>query len=146
MEQTDLFFSRMTLSQSGFHVAFSAPRRRRGDPRNSLDFFDFGSAPRARRGEGNGEGETRGRRVSGRLYLGRAEGHRPCEAGTKTPRRSKKKRFYSVIYVRGGHKVGNVDTIIVTHVSMDDPTVGIPRRGIFSSPRCIRYLVEPICL
>ena len=34
MGSTELLFSRMTLSQSGFHVACSASRERRGDPRN----------------------------------------------------------------------------------------------------------------
>ena len=33
--------------------------------------------------------------------------------------------------------------MVVTHVSMDDPTVGISHRGTFPSPRRIRYLIEP---
>ena len=43
----------------------------------------------------------------------------------------------------GGHKLGNVDRMVVTHVSVDDPTVGISHRGTFPSPRHIRYLIEP---
>ena len=99
-DRLNLFFSRMTLSQSGFHVACSAPRRRRGVPRNSLDFFDFESAPRGPRGVGEGEGEARDRRVPGRFPVVRGERRRdlPCEAGAKTPRRSKKTQLYFVIH------------------------------------------------
>ena len=43
----------------------------------------------------------------------------------------------------GGHKLGNVDRMVVTHVSVDDPTVGISHRGTFPSPWHIRYSVEP---
>ena len=43
----------------------------------------------------------------------------------------------------GGHKLGNVGRTVVTHVSMDDPPVGISHRGTFPSPRHIRYYIEP---
>ena len=90
-------FSRMTLLQSGFHVACLAPRRRRGVPRNWLDFFDFESAPRGPRGEG----EACDRRVPGRFPVVRGERRRdlPCEAIPKTARRSKKTQLYFVIYL-----------------------------------------------
>ena len=39
--------------------------------------------------------------------------------------------------------LGNVDRMVVTHVSMEDPTVGISHRGTFLSPWHVRYLVEP---
>ena len=39
--------------------------------------------------------------------------------------------------------MGNADRMVVTHVSMDDPTVGISPRRTFPSPRHIRYLIEP---
>ena len=29
------------------------------------------------------------------------------------------------VFFSGGHNLGNVDEMVVTHVSMDDPTVGI---------------------
>ena len=56
------------------------------------------SAPHGPRGEG--EGEARDWRVPGRFPVGRAERCRdlPCEAVAKTVRRSKKTRFYLVIY------------------------------------------------
>ena len=41
------------------------------------------------------------------------------------------------------HKLGNVDRIVVKHVSMIDPPVGTSLRGTFLSPRHIRYLIEP---
>ena len=65
-------------------------------PRNRLDFFDLGSAPR--RSRGSGEDETRGGRTPGRFPVGRAERpqNRPGEPGAKTPRGSKKTRFYFV--------------------------------------------------
>ena len=87
----------MTLSQSGHHVTCSAPRRRWGVPPNSLDYFDFESAPFGRRGEG--EDKARDRRVPGRFPVGRGERRRdlPCEAVAKTARRSKK-THYTLIY------------------------------------------------
>ena len=42
----------------------------------------------------------------------------------------------------GGHKLGNVDRMVVAHVSMDDPPVSISHRGAFPSPRYILYLIE----
>ena len=39
--------------------------------------------------------------------------------------------------------MGNIDRTVVTHVSMDNLTVGISHRGTFPSPRRIRDLFEP---
>ena len=36
--------------------------------------------------------------------------------------------FYNMC---GGRKLGNVHRMVVTHVSMEDPTVGISYRGTF---------------
>ena len=96
-DRLNLFFSRMTLSQSGFHVTCSVPWRRRGDPPNRLDVFDFESAARGPRGEG--EGEAHDWRVPGRFPVGRGERRRdlPCEAVAKTARRSKKTQLHYVI-------------------------------------------------
>ena len=43
MGWTDLFFSRIAVSQSGFHVACSAPRRRRVHPRTDSIFSTLGA-------------------------------------------------------------------------------------------------------
>ena len=86
--------------QSGFHVACSAPRIQRGDPRNWLDFFLFESAPREPRGEGLGRDSRPA--VPGRfpIVLGERRRDRPVEAFPKTAHRSKETRFYLVIYTR----------------------------------------------
>ena len=100
MGSSELFFSRMTLSQKGFHVARSASRVRRGDPRNWL-FFHFGE----RAARPTGCGRERGSRlaVSARFLVVRAERrqHGLCEAVAKMARRSKKTRFYLVIWGYG---------------------------------------------
>ena len=95
-DRLNMFFSRITLSQNGFHVACSAPPRQMGVPRSRLDFFDFESAPR-----GEGEGETRDRRVPGRFPVGRGERRRdlPCESVAKRPV-GRKKHNYALLYVR----------------------------------------------
>ena len=70
-----------------------------GRPAKLTRIFDFESAPRGPRGES--EGETRDRRVPGRFPVGRGDRRRylPCKSVAKTARRSKKTRFYFVIYI-----------------------------------------------
>ena len=90
MGSTELGFFEDDCRRAGF----TSPARHGGDKgasrETSLDFFDFESAPRGPRGEG--EGETRDRRVPGRFPVGRGERRRylPCESVAKTARRSKK--------------------------------------------------------
>ena len=89
MGSTELFLSGISHSQSGFHVAYSAPWSRRGDPRSWRDFLDIESAPRGPRGED--EAEPRDRQVPGRLPVVRGERRRPQpgKAVAETARRSK---------------------------------------------------------
>ena len=68
-----------------------------GRPAKLTRFFRLcESAPSGPRGEG--ESETRDRRVLGRFPVGRGEGRRdlPCEAVAKTARRSTKTQLYFV--------------------------------------------------
>ena len=77
---------------------FTPPARPRGAGGATREtdsiLFDFESAPRGPRGDG--EGETRDKPVPGRFPIRRHEQRRdlPCEAVAKMARRSKKTRFY----------------------------------------------------
>ena len=74
------FFPRMTVAQTGVHVACPARRSRRGHPRNRLDFFDFGNAPD--RPQVDGEGS---RGAGPRAIL-----RRPCRATPKSAGRTRR--------------------------------------------------------
>ena len=112
------FFSRMTLSQSGFHVTCSAPRRRRGVWRNWLDSFDWERAARATgRGRGRDSRPTGPRSIPRRArraapisaLRGRRENGPPAEKNTIILRYKTclRKRVLNV-YLEKGHYVTHV--------------------------------------
>ena len=59
------------------------------------------------------------------------------------PRKKRLASLERLLYYCGGLRLGNADRTVVTHVSMDDPLVGISHRGHFPPPRYVRYLIEP---